>query len=61
MTIELCSDVRIRVLDFFIQSAQQLQVPPIVKYTAFSFFAERFCPIICRYFVFFISKMEVCM
>ncbi|KAJ0726716.1 putative cyclin [Helianthus annuus] len=48
MTIELCSDVRIRVLDFFIQSAQQLQVPPIVKYTAFSFFAERFCPIICR-------------
>ncbi|KAL9996757.1 putative cyclin [Helianthus debilis subsp. tardiflorus] len=47
MTIELCSDVRIRVLDFFIQSAQQLEVPPIVKYTAFSFFAERFCPIIC--------------
>ncbi|KAI7755404.1 hypothetical protein M8C21_014051, partial [Ambrosia artemisiifolia] len=48
MTNELCSNVRTRVLDFFIQSAQLLEVPPIVKYTAFSFFAERFCPIICR-------------
>ncbi|XP_076906583.1 cyclin-J18-like isoform X3 [Bidens hawaiensis] len=45
---DLCSNVRIRVLDFFIQSAQQLQVPPMVKYTAFSFFAQRFCPIISR-------------
>ncbi|XP_076959348.1 cyclin-J18-like isoform X2 [Bidens hawaiensis] len=43
MMEELCSNVRIRVLDFFIQSAQQLQVPPMVKYTAFSFFAQRFC------------------
>ncbi|KAI3712645.1 hypothetical protein L1987_71205 [Smallanthus sonchifolius] len=48
MKSDLCSNVRIRVIDFFIQSAQQLEVPPIVKYTALSFFAQRFCPIISR-------------
>ncbi|KAL8265916.1 hypothetical protein R6Q59_003260 [Mikania micrantha] len=48
MTNDLSSNARIRVLDFFIQSAQQLEVPPIVKYTALSFFAERFFPIIFR-------------
>ncbi|XP_076885867.1 cyclin-J18-like [Bidens hawaiensis] len=48
MMKEVCWNVRIRVVDFFIQSAQQLQVPPMVKYTAFSFFAQRFCPIISR-------------
>ncbi|XP_071704470.1 cyclin-J18 [Rutidosis leptorrhynchoides] len=49
MTNELNSSMRIQVLGFLIQSTQQLEVPPIVKYTALSFFADRFCPIISRY------------
>ncbi|KAI3700125.1 hypothetical protein L2E82_44742 [Cichorium intybus] len=49
MSNELCSTVRIRVLNFLIQSAQQLEVPPIVKYSALSLFAERFYPIISRF------------
>ncbi|XP_052619677.1 cyclin-J18 isoform X1 [Lactuca sativa] len=49
MTNELCSTVRIRVLDFLIQSAQQLEVPPVVKYSALSLFAERFYPIVSRF------------
>ncbi|KAL4567995.1 hypothetical protein LXL04_023594 [Taraxacum kok-saghyz] len=48
MMNELCSVVRTRVLDFLIQSAQQLEVPPIVKYSALSLFAERFYPMIFR-------------
>ncbi|KVH96392.1 Cyclin-like protein [Cynara cardunculus var. scolymus] len=46
MRNEFCSTVRTPVLDFLIKSAQQLEVPPIVKYAGLSFFAERFYPII---------------
>ncbi|KAI3736084.1 hypothetical protein L6452_15617 [Arctium lappa] len=49
MTNELCATVRTPVLGFLIQSAQQLEVPPIVKYAGLSFFAERFYPIISRF------------
>ncbi|CAK9170487.1 unnamed protein product [Ilex paraguariensis] len=47
MTGELCPckiGLRGRVLDFLIQSAHQLEVPPIVKYSALALFADRFYP-----------------
>ncbi|KAF5945459.1 hypothetical protein HYC85_015687 [Camellia sinensis] len=43
MSSELCSGVRLRLLEFLIHSAHELQVRPIVKYSAFSLFADRFC------------------
>lgn len=36
--------MRARVVEFLIQSAQDLQVSPIVKYSALSLFADRFYP-----------------
>nr|XP_043607666.1 cyclin-J18 isoform X1 [Erigeron canadensis] len=45
---ELCSGSsvpRIQLLEFLFQSTQDLQVSPIVKYTALSLFAQRFYPI----------------
>ncbi|KAH7840218.1 hypothetical protein Vadar_014243 [Vaccinium darrowii] len=44
----LSSGVRLRLLEFLIQSAQQLEVRPIVKYSALSLFADRFCPSLSR-------------
>ncbi|KAK4352121.1 hypothetical protein RND71_027639 [Anisodus tanguticus] len=41
---EVCSCLRSRVIEFLIQSAQDLQVSPIVKYSALSLFADRFYP-----------------
>ncbi|KAH7570809.1 hypothetical protein JRO89_XS05G0196800 [Xanthoceras sorbifolium] len=38
-----------RLAEFLIQSASELQVSPIVKYTAFSLFADRFYPSLTRY------------
>ncbi|KAI9170360.1 hypothetical protein LWI28_026799 [Acer negundo] len=35
--------------EFLIQSASELHVSPIVKYTAFSLFADRFCSSLTRY------------
>ncbi|WVZ26974.1 hypothetical protein V8G54_000018 (mitochondrion) [Vigna mungo] len=35
---------RVPLVEFFIQSAERLQVSPIVKYSAFSFLADRFVP-----------------
>ncbi|XP_074345821.1 cyclin-J18 isoform X2 [Apium graveolens] len=35
-------EMRVRVLGFLIQTAQELQVSPIVKYSALSLFADRF-------------------
>ncbi|CAN1839255.1 Os03g0237900 [Linum perenne] len=42
------SDFRPRVVEFLIVCAHQLQVIPIVKYTALSFFADRFLPYLFR-------------
>ncbi|KAM7463368.1 hypothetical protein LguiA_031489 [Lonicera macranthoides] len=42
MTSELSSTTRVRVLEFLIESSHQLEVPPIVKYSALSLFADRF-------------------
>ncbi|VFQ70048.1 unnamed protein product [Cuscuta campestris] len=39
---------RRRVLEFIMQSAHDLQVPPIVKYSALSLFADRFYPTLYR-------------
>ncbi|KAA8532414.1 hypothetical protein F0562_032448 [Nyssa sinensis] len=44
MTSERSSGVRFRVLEFLIQSTHKLEVPPIVKYSALSLFADRFYP-----------------
>ncbi|XP_060199394.1 cyclin-J18 [Lycium barbarum] len=44
MKEEVCSCLRTRVVEFLIQSAQDLQVSPIVKYSALSLFADRFYP-----------------
>ncbi|KAK9934635.1 hypothetical protein M0R45_021772 [Rubus argutus] len=43
--------LRARLIDFLIQSAQRLQLPPTEKYTALSIFAHRFYPR-------FLSKLE---
>ncbi|XP_006492297.1 cyclin-J18 isoform X3 [Citrus sinensis] len=40
-----------RLMEFMIQSAHQLEVSPIVKYSALSLFADRFCPSLTRYTV----------
>ncbi|XP_027189018.1 cyclin-J18 isoform X2 [Cicer arietinum] len=40
--ISSCS--RLNTIEFLIKSSQHLQVSPIVKYSAFSFFADRFLP-----------------
>ncbi|PIN04881.1 hypothetical protein CDL12_22582 [Handroanthus impetiginosus] len=40
----LCPCLRSRVIEFLIQSAQLLEVSPIVKYAALSLFADRFYP-----------------
>lgn len=42
----LCWCARTQLVNFLIQSAQQLEVPPIVKYSALSLFAQRFYPIL---------------
>ncbi|XP_020697221.1 cyclin-J18 isoform X2 [Dendrobium catenatum] len=42
------SVLRRHLLEFLIDSAQQLLVRPIVKYTALSFFADRFFPSVSR-------------
>ncbi|TKY69059.1 Cyclin-J18 protein [Spatholobus suberectus] len=39
-----CGCERLPLVEFLIQSAQHLQVAPIVKYSALSFFADRFFP-----------------
>lgn len=39
----------ISVPSFSKKKKKQLQCPPIVKYTALSFFADRFLPSLCRY------------
>ncbi|OIT04200.1 PREDICTED: cyclin-J18 [Nicotiana attenuata] len=44
MKKEVCCCLRGRVVEFLIQSAQELQVSPIVKYSALSLFADRFYP-----------------
>ncbi|KAL3502125.1 hypothetical protein ACH5RR_036574 [Cinchona calisaya] len=51
MKSELCSCMRGRVLEFLIHSAHELQVSPMVKYSALALFAERFYPSIsnCLY------------
>ncbi|KAK9277124.1 hypothetical protein L1049_006663 [Liquidambar formosana] len=49
MSSELSSVVRRRVVELLIQSAHQLEVSPIVKYTALSLFAHRFYPALPRY------------
>ncbi|CAN1296087.1 Os03g0237900 [Linum perenne] len=43
------SDFRPRMVEFLIVCAHQLQVIPIVKYTALSFFADRFFPYLFRF------------
>ncbi|KAK9222941.1 hypothetical protein WN944_011382 [Citrus x changshan-huyou] len=40
-----------RLMEFMIQSAHQLEVSPIVKYSALSLFADRFFPSLTRYTV----------
>ncbi|KAG5531972.1 hypothetical protein RHGRI_026550 [Rhododendron griersonianum] len=49
MNSRLPSCVRLRLLEFLIQSAHQLQVRPIVKYSALSLFSDRFCPSLSRF------------
>ncbi|XP_058183050.1 cyclin-J18 isoform X1 [Rhododendron vialii] len=49
MNSRLPSCVRLRLLEFLIQSARQLQVRPIVKYSALSLFSDRFCPALSRF------------
>ncbi|KAJ6812037.1 cyclin-J18-like [Iris pallida] len=41
-------DLRHDLLEFHFHSSHQLQVPPVVKYTALFLFAERFLPILKR-------------
>ncbi|KAF3432051.1 hypothetical protein FNV43_RR26790 [Rhamnella rubrinervis] len=41
--------LRTSLLEFLIESAEKLQVTPIVKYTALSFFADRFYPCLSRF------------
>ncbi|PSR90975.1 Cyclin-J18 like [Actinidia chinensis var. chinensis] len=43
MSSDFPSCLRLRLLKFLIQSTHQLQVSPIVKYSALSLFADRFC------------------
>nr|XP_010939972.2 cyclin-J18-like [Elaeis guineensis] len=42
------STLRHRLLEFLLHASSQLQCPPIVKYTALSFFADRFLPSLRR-------------
>ncbi|KAK4476823.1 hypothetical protein RD792_015983 [Penstemon davidsonii] len=49
MKKEKCSCVRSRVVEFLMQSAQRLEVSPIVKYSALSLFADRFYPALSRF------------
>ncbi|XP_038990299.1 cyclin-J18-like isoform X2 [Phoenix dactylifera] len=42
------STLRYRLLEFLLHASSQLQCPPIVKYTALSFFADRFLPSLRR-------------
>ncbi|KAM3342092.1 cyclin-J18 isoform X1 [Capsicum galapagoense] len=44
MSKEVCSCLGTRVVEFLIQLAQDLQVSPIVKYSALSLYADRFYP-----------------
>nr|XP_027098147.1 cyclin-J18-like isoform X1 [Coffea arabica] len=46
---ELCSCTRPRVLEFLIHCAQELDVSPMVKYSALTLFAERFYPSLSRF------------
>ncbi|WMV09263.1 hypothetical protein MTR67_002648 [Solanum verrucosum] len=41
---EVCSCLRARLVESLIQSTQDLQVSPVVKYSALSLFANRFYP-----------------
>ncbi|KAK6931684.1 Cyclin, N-terminal [Dillenia turbinata] len=41
--------LRVEAIEFLIQAAQQLQVSPVVKYTALSLFAHRFLPSLSRF------------
>ncbi|KAK6160544.1 hypothetical protein DH2020_003925 [Rehmannia glutinosa] len=43
-----CTCLRSRVIQFLIQSAQLLEVSPMVKYSALSLFADRFYPALSR-------------
>ncbi|CAJ2674022.1 unnamed protein product [Trifolium pratense] len=49
MVLVLSSSQRLNTVEFLIQSAQHLHVSPIVKYSAFSFFADRFFPSLPRF------------
>ncbi|KAL5553335.1 hypothetical protein UlMin_040736 [Ulmus minor] len=49
MRNERASALRSFLLEFLIQSAHQLEVSPIIKYSALSFFADRFYPSLSRY------------
>nr|AFK39604.1 unknown [Medicago truncatula] len=42
MVVSSWHEQRLNTVEFLIKSAQHLQVSPIVKYSAFSFFADRF-------------------
>ncbi|GLT90592.1 hypothetical protein SLE2022_085170 [Rubroshorea leprosula] len=44
MSLRCYSSQRFESVEFLIQSAHQLEVTPVVKYTALSFFADRFLP-----------------
>ncbi|KAJ0987560.1 hypothetical protein J5N97_005916 [Dioscorea zingiberensis] len=44
VSLPLPSHVRRRVMEFLLESSLQLPAPPIVKYTALSFFTDRFLP-----------------
>ncbi|XP_038719443.1 cyclin-J18 isoform X2 [Tripterygium wilfordii] len=46
---ECHSDLRLRAVGFLVHSAHELQIRPIVKYTALSLFADRFYPSLTRY------------
>ncbi|KAG5592245.1 hypothetical protein H5410_042759 [Solanum commersonii] len=48
MKKEVSSCLRVRLVESLIQSAQDLQVSPIVKYSVLSLFADRFYPSLNR-------------
>ncbi|RYR32177.1 hypothetical protein Ahy_A10g046777 [Arachis hypogaea] len=45
----LISSQRLSLVEFLIQSAEHLQVAPVVKYSALSLFADRFLPSLPRF------------
>ncbi|KAI4357424.1 hypothetical protein L6164_001372 [Bauhinia variegata] len=49
LSFEPSSSRRLRMVEFLIQSAQELELAPIVKYSALSLFADRFFPSLPRF------------